>query len=389
MGRAGIGRGPAQDTDFPMLHITVNGKPQELPGSLSVAQLLERLGLDRQRVAVEVNREVVPSGCHAERQLQPNDAVEIVTLVGGGSGKDEGGRMKNETPGASRSDSSFIAHSSSFPPDKPLQIGRFTFRSRLITGTGKYASYELMRACLAASGCEVTTVAVRRERLIDKQGRSILDSLDLHRLTILPNTAGCFSAEDAIRHARLARELLGNLGNPGAAWVKLECLGDARTLLPDPVATLQATEQLVQDGFQVLVYASDDPILARRLKAAGAASVMPAGSPIGSGQGILNPNNIHIILEYLKDGDPDYPVIVDAGVGTASDVTVAMELGCDGVLLNTGIAQAQDPLRMAWAMRYACESGRLAYLAGRIPRKLYATASSPMEGRIAPRAGSA
>jgi thiazole synthase len=279
-----------------------------------------------------------------------------------------------------------VSHSPLSGPqsDKPLVIGKFTFAtSRLITGTGKFASYELMRDCLAASGCEVTTVAVRRERLVDKQGRNILDYLDLKRYTILPNTAGCFSAEDAIRHARLARELLTNLNNPGAAWVKLECLGDPKTLLPDPLATLQATEQLVKEGFQVLVYTSDDPIMARRLKAAGAASVMPAGSPIGSGQGILNPNNIRIILEYLKDGDADYPVIVDAGVGTASDVTVAMELGCDGVLLNTGIAHAQEPLQMAWAMRYACESGRLAFLAGRIPKKLYAQASSPMEGRIA------
>jgi thiazole synthase len=219
---------------------------------------------------------------------------------------------------------------------------------------------------------------------VDKEGRNILDFLDLKRYTILPNTAGCFSAEDAVRHARLARELLENLGNPGARWVKLECLGDPRTLLPDPIDTLKATEQLVADGFTVLVYTTDDPILARRLKQAGAASVMPAGSPIGSGQGILNPNNLRIILEYLKDGDPDYPVIVDAGVGTASDVSVAMELGCDGVLLNTGIAHARDALRMAYAMRYACEAGRLAYLAGRIPRKLYAQASSPMEGRIAP-----
>jgi thiazole synthase len=211
-----------------------------------------------------------------------------------------------------------------------------------------------------------------------------LDFLNLKRLTILPNTAGCFSADDAIRHARLARELLTNLENPGADWVKLECLADKRTLLPDPIDTLKATEVLVKEGFQVLVYTTDDPMLARRLKAAGAASVMPAGSPIGSGQGIQNPTNIRIILEYLKDGDPDYPVIVDAGVGTASDVSAAMELGCDGVLLNTAIASAKDPERMAWAMRYACDAGRLAYLAGRIPKKLYATASSPTEGRIAP-----
>jgi thiazole synthase len=343
-----------------MLNLTVNGEPHSLPDRINVAQLLQRLGHDGKRVAVEVNREVVPAAQHASRVLAERDAVEIVTLVGGGAGP---------------------------PADKPLVIGRFSFTSRLITGTGKYASHEQMRDCLEASGCEVTTVAVRRERLIDKEGRNILDFLDLKRYTILPNTAGCFSAEDAVRHARLARELLTNLGNPGASWVKLECLGDPKTLLPDPIDTLRATEQLVADGFQVLVYSTDDPILARRLKSAGAASVMPAGSPIGSGQGVLNPNSIRIILEYLKDGDPDYPVIIDAGVGTASDVAVAMELGCDGVLLNTGIAHAKDPLRMAHAMRHACEAGRLAYLAGRIPRKLYAQASSPMEGRIAPSKG--
>ena len=343
-----------------MLHLTINGEPKELPDPLTVADLLARLGLDRRKVAVEVNEAVVPAVSHAEHRLAAGDRVEVVTLVGGGS----------DAP----------------PPDKPLVVGKFTFRSRLITGTGKYANYEVMRDSLAASGCEVTTVAVRRERLIDKEGRNILDYLDLKRYTILPNTAGCFSAEDALRSARLGRELLSNLGNPGADWVKLECLGDPKTLLPDPVDTLRATEQLVKEGFQVLVYTSDDPIMARRLKAAGAASVMPAGSPIGSGQGVLNPNSIRIILEYLKDGDPDYPVIVDAGVGTASDVTAAMELGCDGVLLNTGIAHARDPLRMAWAMRYGCEAGRLAFLAGRIPRKMYAQASSPMEGRIAPTA---
>src|SRR4051794_2165908 len=264
-----------------------------------------------------------------------------------------------------------------------FRIKNFEIRNRLFVGTGKYASYDLMKQSLDASGCEVTTVAVRRERLIDKDGRNLLDYLDLKRYTILPNTAGCFSADDAIRHARLARELLTNLDNPGAKWVKLECLADKKTLLPDPVSTLKATEELVKDGFTVLVYTSDDPVLAKRLKDLGAASVMPAGSPIGSGQGILNPNNIRICLEYLKENDPDYPVIVDAGVGTASDLTVAMELGCDGVLLNTGIASAKDPLRMAWAMRFACDAGRLAFKAGRIPRKLYATASSPWEGRIA------
>src|SRR5262245_43571948 len=344
-----------------MPRITINAEPRTLDRTLTVAELLRQLGRDPARLAVEVNEVVVRRDEQAARTLADGDRVEIVTLVGGGEATEP-------------------------PADKPLKVGKFTFRSRLFTGTGKYTTYDLMRESLVASGCEVTTVAVRRERLVDQQGRNLLDYLDLSRYTILPNTAGCFSADDAVRHARLARELLTNLGNPGAAWVKLECLGDPKTLLPDPVDTLKATEQLVKEGFGVLVYTSDDPIIARRLKAAGAASVMPAGSPIGSGQGVLNPNNLRIILEYLKEGDPDYPVIVDAGVGTASDVTVAMELGCDGVLLNTGIAHARDPLRMAHAMRHACEAGRLAYLAGRIPRKLYAQASSPMEGRIAPSA---
>jgi len=270
------------------------------------------------------------------------------------------------------------------PADRDsLRIGTHRFSSRLIVGTGKYGDYEQMRQCLDLCGAECITVAVRRERLIDKQGKNLLDFIDTRRYTILPNTAGCFTAEDAIRVARLGREILSQMENPGADWVKLEVLGDAKTLLPDPIATLQATETLVSEGFQVLVYTSDDPVVARRLKAAGAASVMPAGSPIGSGQGVLNPNAIRICLEYLKDADPDYPVIVDAGVGTASDVTVAMELGVDGVLLNTGIAHARDPVQMARAMRLAVQSGRLAYLAGRIPKKLYATASSPLEGTIA------
>jgi thiazole synthase len=339
-----------------MPNITINAEVRSFPEPLTVSELIRTLGKDPSKLAVEVNRDVVPRVEHPDRWLKDGDAVEIVTLVGGGAGP---------------------------PADKPLKIGKFTFTSRLFTGTGKYSSYDLMKQCMVASGCEVTTVAVRRERLVDKEGKSLLDFLDLKKLTILPNTAGCFSAEDAIRHARLARELLSNLGNPGADWVKLECLGDKKTLLPDPIDTLNATEQLVKEGFQVLVYTTDDPILARRLKAAGAVSVMPAGSPIGSGQGIQNPTNIRIILEYLKDGDPDYPVIVDAGVGTASDVSLAMELGCDGVLLNTAIAGAKDAERMAWAMRYACEAGRLAYLAGRIPKKLYANASSPMDGIIA------
>ena len=266
--------------------------------------------------------------------------------------------------------------------DAPLKIGSHTFTSRLIVGTGKYATYEQMAEALDVGGAECITVAVRRERLIDAEGKNLLDFIDTDRYTILPNTAGCFTAEDAVRVARLGREILDQMNNPGKDWVKLEVLGDTKTLLPDPVATLEATEQLVADGFQVLVYTSDDAVCARRLKEAGATSVMPAASPIGSGQGVLNPNALRICMEYLKDGDPDYPVIVDAGVGTASDVTIAMELGVDGVLLNTGIAHAKDPVRMAHAMRLACQAGRHSFLAGRIPKKLYATASSPTEGTI-------
>ena len=245
-----------------------------------------------------------------------------------------------------------------------LRIGSHTFSSRLIVGTGKYANYELMAQCWRRPGTECITVAVRRERLIDSQGKNLLDFIDTGRYTILPNTAGCFSAEDAVRVARLGREILSQMDNPGADWVKLEVLGDTKTLLPDPLATLEATEKLVADGFQVLVYTSDDPVMARRLKAAGAASVMPAGSPIGSGQGVLNPNAIRICLEYLKDGDPDYPVIVDAGVGTASDVTVAMELGVDGVLLNTGDRPRQGSApdgqgdAVGLRVRTPCLSGR-------------------------------
>ncbi len=263
-----------------------------------------------------------------------------------------------------------------------LRIGTFNARSRLFVGTGKYKDHQTMREALEVSGCDVVTVAVRRERLIDASGRSLFDSLDMSRYTILPNTAGCFTADDAIRVALLGRELLEKQKNPGAGWVKLEVLGDKKTLLPDPVGTIEATRELVKEGFTVLAYTSDDPRSAVRIKEAGAASVMPAGSPIGTGQGVLNPLNISLCLELLKENDPTYPVIVDAGVGTASDVTVAMELGADGILLNTGIAHAADPVSMARAMSLALESGYLAARAGRIPRKRYATASSPFEGVI-------
>lgn len=268
------------------------------------------------------------------------------------------------------------------PAAAPLLIGGRSFSSRLILGTGKYKTYDLMRESLDASGSEVITVAVRRERLYNERNESLLSFIDLSRYTILPNTAGCFSAEDAVRVARLGREILEQLGNPGASWVKLEVLGDKKTLLPDPMGTVEATRELVKDGFHVLAYTSDDPIAALRIKEAGATSVMPAGSPIGSGQGVLNRNNILLCLELLKQGDPAYPVIVDAGVGGASDVSTAMELGADGVLLNTAVAHAANAPLMAHAMRHACIAGRQSYLAGRIPRKLYASASSPWEGVI-------
>ncbi len=264
-----------------------------------------------------------------------------------------------------------------------LKIGPYSLASRLIVGTGKYATLELMQQCHAAAAADCVTVAVRRERIFDKSsGRNILEFIDPRQFTLLPNTAGCFNAEDAVRVARLGRELISHSDYRGADWVKLEVLGDTKTLLPEPVGTLEATRILVQDGFHVLVYCSDDAMLCKRLKEAGAAAIMPAGSPIGSGQGVLNPSAIRILMEELKSADPEYPVIVDAGVGTASDVAAAMELGVDGVLLNTAIAGAKDPLMMATAMRHAWQAGYHAARAGRIPRKLYATASSPWDGRI-------
>lgn len=269
--------------------------------------------------------------------------------------------------------------------DRPLRIGPFTLASRLILGTGKYDTLELMRDSLQAAQVQVVTVAVRRERMYDRVGQNILEFIDPSKFILLPNTAGCYNAVDAVRVAKLGREILRALENPGADWVKLEVLGDSKTLLPDPVATIAACEQLVEDGFYVLCYTSDCPIVARRLKQAGATSVMPAGSPIGSGQGILNPNSLRIILEYLKEEDPNYPVIVDAGVGTASDVTVAFELGADGVLLNSAVAHARDPIGMSIAMKHAAIAGRMAFLSGRIPKRLYATASSPEEGLISTR----
>jgi len=263
-----------------------------------------------------------------------------------------------------------------------FRIGNHTFNSRLILGTGKYDSFEVMQASHEVSQTQCVTIAVRREKLHDSSGRNILDYVDPERLVLLPNTAGCYDAQTAVRCARMGREILKGLENPGADWVKLEVLGDSRSLLPDPVELLKATEMLVAEGFQVLCYSSDDPIIARRLKDAGATSVMPAASPIGSGLGVLNPNSLMIILDDLKRGDPDYPVIIDAGVGTASDVAIAMELGFDAVLLNSAVAQAKDPVLMALAMARGVQAGRMAFRAGRIPKSRYGSASSPEVGVI-------
>ena len=254
-----------------------------------------------------------------------------------------------------------------------LRVGPFEFASRLFVGTGKYDSYPLMQKALDASGCQVVTVAVRRERLYDQENRSLLDFLDLQRYTILPNTAGCFSATDAVRHARLARELTGS------NWVKLEIIPDSQYLLPDPIGTLEAARTLVKEGFVVLPYIHADPVLARHLEEAGCATVMPLGSPIGSGRGIFTLEEIQIIVE-----NANVPVVVDAGLGAPSEASLALEIGADAVLVNTAIAQAKDPVGMAEGFKLGVEAGRCAYVAGRIPRKELVEASSPVEGVARP-----
>jgi thiazole synthase len=250
-----------------------------------------------------------------------------------------------------------------------LKLGDKSYRSRLIVGTGKYKDFDETRRAIVASGAEIVTVAVRRVNITDPNKENLLDYLDPKRFTILPNTAGCYSAEEAVRTCRLARE--AGVGK----MVKLEVIGDERTLFPDIPATLEAAKALIDEGFVVLPYINDDPVAAKRLQEMGCAAVMPLAAPIGSGLGIRNPYNIRIILEHAT-----VPVIVDAGVGTASDASVAMEMGCDGVLMNTAIAGAKDPVLMAEAMKLAVEAGRKAFRAGRIPKRLYATASSPLEG---------
>jgi thiazole synthase len=323
--------------------VTINGETRHLGGSVSVAALLTGMGLDPAKIAVERNHEIVPRSQYDGTAVADGDKLEIVQFIGGG----------NE------------------PVDKPLVIAGRTFRSRLIVGTGKYKSYALNAAALEASGAEIVTVAVRRVNLTDASQERLVDFIDPKKYTYLPNTAGCFTAEDAIRTLRLAREA------GGWTLVKLEVLGDKKTLYPNMIETLRATELLRNEGFQVMVYCSDDPLMAKRLEELGACAIMPLAAPIGSGLGVQNPVGIRMIVEEAK-----VPVIVDAGVGTASDAAVAMELGCDAVLMNTAIAEAKDPVMMARAMRHAVEAGRLAYLAGRMAKKRYADPSSPLAGLI-------
>ena len=321
--------------------IMLNGERREAPLGTTVAALVESLALAKGRVAVERNREIVPMSQWADVALADGDSLDIVHFVGGGQ------------------------------DDDTWSVAGRTFRSRLIVGTGKYRDYAQNAAAAAASGAEIVTVAVRRVNLTDKSQPLLTDYVKPDQFTYLPNTAGCFTADDALRTLRLAREA------GGWTLVKLEVLADQKTLFPDVIETIKATEVLVKEGFDVMVYTSDDPVVARRLEDAGAAAIMPLGAPIGSGLGIQNRVNIRLIVEQCK-----VPVLVDAGVGTASDAAIAMELGCDGVLMNTAIAEAKDPVRMARAMKAAVEAGRDAYLAGRMPVRRYADPSSPLAGLI-------
>ena len=332
------------------MHLIVNGEEREFDRSLTVSQLLAELGIDPRKVAVERNLEIVPRAAYEGAELGDGDRLEVVHFIGGGAAEEE-------APTSAGGDAFTVA-------------GR-EFRSRLIVGTGKYRDFEETRLALEASGAEIVTVAVRRVNVTDPARPMLVDFVDPEKYVYLPNTAGCYTAEEALRTLRLAREAGG--------WklVKLEVLGDEKTLYPDMIATLEATEVLVREGFDVMVYCTDDPLFARRLEDAGAAAIMPLGAPIGSGLGIRNPVAIRLIVERAT-----VPVLVDAGVGTASDAAFAMELGCDGVLMNSAIAHADDPVAMARAMKLAVESGRLACLAGRMPRKTYGDPSSPLGGLI-------
>jgi thiazole synthase len=324
--------------------ITLNGDPRRVAPGATIATLLADLDLDPAKVAVERNRVIVPRSTFAAQALGAGDALEVVHFVGGGSDA---------------------------PTDDSWTVAGRRFTSRLIVGTGKYRDYAENAAAVAASGAEIVTVAVRRVNVTDRGKPMLTDFIDPKKVTYLPNTAGCFTGDDAVRTLRLAREAGGwNL-------VKLEVLGEARTLYPEMAETLIATATLVKEGFDVMVYCADDPIAAKKLEDLGACAIMPLGAPIGSGLGLQNPVMIRLIVEGAK-----VPVLVDAGVGTASDAAIAMELGCDGVLMNTAIAEAKDPVTMARAMKLAVEAGRLAYRAGRMGRRRYADPSSPLAGLI-------
>ncbi len=333
------------------ISLILNGEPRRAaPGS--IADLVRSLALDPAKVAVERNGVIVPRSTLGGVEIADGDQLEIVHFVGGGQGP-------------------AVAASGAETEIDTWSVAGRTFTSRLIVGTGKYKDFAENAAAVAASGAEIVTVAVRRVNVSDPTAPMLTDFIDPKTITYLPNTAGCFTADDAIRTLRLAREAGG--------WelVKLEVLGEARTLYPDMRETLKATEVLANEGFLPMVYCTDDPIGAKQLESAGAVAVMPLGAPIGSGLGIQNRVTIRLIVEGAS-----VPVLVDAGVGTASDAAVAMELGCDGVLMNTAIAEAKDPIRMARAMKLAVEAGRHAYLSGRMATRRYADPSSPLAGLI-------
>ncbi|MET0268799.1 MAG: sulfur carrier protein ThiS [Sphingomonas sp.] len=330
------------------ISIHVNGEHRRVTQGITLAGLAAELGLEPTKVAVERNLEVVPRSTLADVLVEDGDELEIVHFVGGG-----------DHPAATTAD------------DDGWTVAGRRFRSRLIVGTGKYKDFAQNAAAVAASGAEIVTVAVRRVNIADPKAPMLTDFIDPKVITYLPNTAGCFTADDAIRTLRLAREA------GGWTLVKLEVLGEARTLYPDMQETLRATEILAKEGFEPMVYCADDPIATRRLEDAGAVAIMPLGAPIGSGLGLQNPVMIRLIVEGAK-----VPVLVDAGVGTASDAAAAMELGCDGVLMNTAIAEAKNPVMMAGAMKAAVAAGRLAYRAGRMGRRMYADPSSPLAGLI-------
>lgn len=320
--------------------VYINGETREVAENNCVADIIADMGLKGKKIAVELNKEILPFDQYDAKALHAEDRLEIVHAIGGGQ------------------DDSFV-------------IAGVSYHSRLLVGTGKYKDLEETRLAIEASGAQIVTVAIRRTNIGQNPGEpNLLDVISPDKYTILPNTAGCYTAEDAVRTCRLGRELLG-----GHKLVKLEVLADQLTLFPDVAETYIAAELLVKDGFDVMVYTNDDPIAAKRLEDIGCVAVMPLAAPIGSGLGVRNPYNILTIVE-----NANVPILVDAGVGTASDAAIAMELGCDGVLMNTAIAAAKNPILMASAMRKGIEAGREAFLAGRMPRRRFASASSPMDG---------